>query len=703
MPTQLGSYCKQFDETLRPALCELDLAIEALNRAPEDAVAKPLHRPLLELQHQVRALCDKVSEQQAYVLIFGPLKSGKSTLMNAVAASYVSEVSSLPAYPCLVFVRSGAKREFLVTCYDGTVQRFAEAARLHEHIAAAHVELAAAIRAAEDKGLTFDPQEHFQAAIRRVDVHVPDSELKKTGAVLVDTPGLYTRMRFGYDRMTRDFRDAAACAVFVVKSDTLFLEQVFAEFQQLLDLFSRIFLVVNIDSHKRDVGPDGRLVPSLEQSKPEEVLRAFERLAMSAPLKQAAEEGKVRMYPVDLLHAASDRLSRGATRAPSRSDSGFDRLDQDLSSYLASKDYMSAFLRDSLQRADMLLDELRAQLQTEPPRLLERSLAKLAEERDWLENERDRVTSALQQDWAAAFARGDRDVEAEVERAARDRGAKLLRTLGASIDTWFLSGHSLQWLVQDHWTPLVRDYREAVREAGARAFDQVTGQRHGGLELAAGVADLLQRADVDVVKLRADALADAGAVPWPQQTSVPVDVRTIPVKKGLLDRLSFRSLDRVRERLFGPPDQPDVKMLGKDKAKHLGEPGRLHLHQCVAQFRGELLPQTTSCLRQHFGDRFVAAAARRLEDGLRAYAPKLEARLREVEAEHQELAQIALPLRNIDERSEGIRRDLAALEQRFVQDPDLAPDPADVVLQPAQQPAREGAAARRGAAPTARR
>jgi ribosome biogenesis GTPase A len=39
------------------------------------------------------------------VLIFGPLKSGKSTLMNAIAAAYVSEVSSLPAYPCLVCVR----------------------------------------------------------------------------------------------------------------------------------------------------------------------------------------------------------------------------------------------------------------------------------------------------------------------------------------------------------------------------------------------------------------------------------------------------------------------------------------------------------------------------------------------------------------------------------------------------------------------
>ena len=110
MRTQLGTYCEQFDGTLRPVLQDLDVALEALEKASDQTPSKSLHVPLLELQHQLRALCDKVAEQQAYVLIFGPLKSGKSTLMNAIAASYVSEVSSLPAYPCLVFVRAGKQR-----------------------------------------------------------------------------------------------------------------------------------------------------------------------------------------------------------------------------------------------------------------------------------------------------------------------------------------------------------------------------------------------------------------------------------------------------------------------------------------------------------------------------------------------------------------------------------------------------------------
>ena len=93
----------------------------------------------------------------------------------------------------------------------------------------------------------------FPEAIKRIDVKAPAPDMEESGAVLVDTPGLYSRMKFGYDRMTRDFRNAAACAVFVVKTDNVFLEQVFNEFSELLDLFSRIFLVLNIDSTKVDV------------------------------------------------------------------------------------------------------------------------------------------------------------------------------------------------------------------------------------------------------------------------------------------------------------------------------------------------------------------------------------------------------------------------------------------------------------------
>jgi len=691
MRTQLGTYCQQFDGTLRPVLQDLDLAIKALAAASDETPSKSLHVPLLELQHQLRALCDKVAEQQAYVLIFGPLKSGKSTLMNAIAASYVSEVSSLPAYPCLVFVRSGKKREYVVKLYDGTTRTFTKAEQLHDDIAKAHTELADAIRDAEKRGLQFDPAEHFPGAIRRVDVHVPDSQLEKTGAVLVDTPGLYTRMRFGYDRMTRDFRDAAACAIFVVKSDTLFLEQVFAEFQQLLDLFSRIFLVVNVDSHKRDVGPDGKLVPSLEQSRPEEVLKAFEQLAMSAPLQKAAEDGRVRMYPVDLLHAASHALSKDSDK--NKAPAGFKAFEKDLSEYLASNEYLSAFLRDSLQRAEGLLTEMQSHFDHEDARRLEARLSELDEDCAWLRNEQQKVDNALKLDWSEAFARSHRDIVAEVERSARDHGAKLLRTLGASIDTWFLSSQSLEWLVQGQWSPLVKDYREACLDAASKAFAQAGSQMDAGLDLPDGISELTRRASIDLRVMRAHAFDAIGKVEWPKRAVVPVDVNTIPVKKSVMDRLAFRSLEKVRRRLFGAFEQPDTKIPGRDKARFLGEPGRLHLHQCVAQFRGELLPQTTESIGEHFGKRFIESASNMLTEQLKAYGPRLAEKLATLESERKYLMSVASPLRDLSDLTSGTRTQLGELAQQFVKEGELQPEPKKVVLDP-QTPAAKTAPAK---------
>ena len=101
-----------------------------------------LRGELAGLRHEIEQLCDKVAGQRAYVSIFGPLKSGKSTLMNAIAASYVSEVSSLPAYPCMVFVSHGDKPSHVVTEYGGATETFTDSDALQQRIEKSHQELA---------------------------------------------------------------------------------------------------------------------------------------------------------------------------------------------------------------------------------------------------------------------------------------------------------------------------------------------------------------------------------------------------------------------------------------------------------------------------------------------------------------------------------------------------------------------------------
>jgi len=289
------------------------------------------------------------------------------------------------------------------------------------------------------------------------------------------------------------------------------------------------------------------------------------------------------------------------------------------------------------------------------------------------------------------FARSHRDIIAEVERSARDHGAKLLRTLGASIDTWFLSSQSLEWLVQDLWTPLVNDYRQACLEAAAKAFAQAGAQINAGLDLPDGISELTRRAGIDLRLMRARSLDSLGQVAWPKHAVVPVDVRTIPVKKGVVDRLTFRSLDKVRTRIFGAFDKPDIKVPGKDKAKYLGEPGRLHLHQCVAQFRGTLLPQTTGSIGYHFGARFMEVADKMLREHLSEYAPRLTEKLASIESERTYLMSVASPLRDLSALTSGTKKQLDELATKFVHDADFTPQTKIVGSNPKapQQPAKQ--------------
>ncbi|MDA0814017.1 MAG: dynamin family protein, partial [Verrucomicrobia bacterium] len=267
MKTEIAGFCKEYDFALSPLVNDLKTASDCIERESRGEVLRGTLAGLLDVGMRLKSLADKIEGQQAYLLIFGPLKSGKSTLMNAISGTYVSEVTSLPAYPCLVYVRHGEKA-FTVTNYDGKEKCYPDNPSLQEAIAVGHASLADRIREKEHQGAGFDPGVDFPEAIRRIDIRLPISGLVESSTVMVDTPGLYSRMKFGYDLMTREFRDSAACAVFVVKTDNLYLEQVFAEFKDLLELFSRIFLVVNIDCGKRDLRPDGTLQPSLESRHP---------------------------------------------------------------------------------------------------------------------------------------------------------------------------------------------------------------------------------------------------------------------------------------------------------------------------------------------------------------------------------------------------------------------------------------------------
>ncbi len=118
MKTEVQRFCELFSRELEPFGRRLDRAVGALAGQLGNidlACLNEIRANLRDIRHRYGSLQEKIKNQQAYLLIFGPLKSGKSTLMNAISGTYVSEVSSLPSYPALVYVKNGDHPRFQAT------------------------------------------------------------------------------------------------------------------------------------------------------------------------------------------------------------------------------------------------------------------------------------------------------------------------------------------------------------------------------------------------------------------------------------------------------------------------------------------------------------------------------------------------------------------------------------------------------------
>jgi energy-coupling factor transporter ATP-binding protein EcfA2 len=671
MRTVLSQFCEEFENEFRPVLDPVQDAAEALAATPDDVSARSLLPALRDRRHEMQTLIDKVAAQQAYVLIFGPLKSGKSTFMNALSAAYVSEVTCLPAYPCMVYVSHDDSPGFEITHYDGRTASFTQREALHEVVADAHRRLTRRIREVEADGEVFDPAVHMPDAIRKIDVKIDIPDLAQSGAVLVDTPGLYSRMKFGYDRMTRDFRNAAACAIFIVKTDNLFLEQVFDEFTELLQLFSRIFLVVNLDSAKKDLLPDGTLAPSLEHENPGEIIEAFENLSMTAPLKEAADDGRLSIYPVDLLGAASRRIVTGADLADAQEaeqaggQADFDTLLQDLTDFLNSNEYLKAFLDDSLRRSRTLTDELKSALQTDATQNLGRDVATLGESRTEARAKVETIDRLRHVQWRDHVQGLAPWLLERVSRLARQVKADTAEPVAQAIADWFETPHSLHHLLENDLLPifasaqsrLVRDAEDALKRrasedlAGLAATEDLLSDLHSvGLDMG-------KTAEVALGGLKAGAAVTS---PRPE-----LSIEQIPVRRNMGDWCLLRSGGNVRRRLFGAPEQPDAELTPQVKATRLGpQAGEAIREACGAQLEAMI-----DKVAGELPDQLVRGYAERFEQDLQGQLQHAQANanqhLEEVEKRLRETEKANASLQTLSEKLDSVSVSLRELTQRF--------------------------------------
>lgn len=630
MRIELQDFCRNFATDIKPLASALEACVTTIHSHCDETATKSLVTRLIDIQHRLKVLFDKAEQQHAYLLIFGPLKSGKSTLMNAISGAYVSEVSSLPAYPCMVYVNNAEKPTYELTSFGGETRRFETNAELQMTVRNGHEALARKIREAEKQGSLFDPARDLPDAIRRVDIGLPAPNLSDSGATLVDTPGLYSKMKFGYDLLTREFQNNAACALFVVKTDNLFLEQVFDEFRDLLGFFSRIFLVVNIDSAKKDIGPDGKLHPSLESSEPSRIIEAFEDLTMNAQLRDAIDEGRLRIYLIDLLEAATLSLHGEKFAAPeggfaadegkaqvgpitvTQGNKGFPVFLEDMTEYLNSSDFTTEFMHDSLRQSGILTRELESCAECDYLQKLRQGIAGLERQ---LKSHNDKLDALSRLDaitWQDLFSEANTALEKGFDERSGDVTKALSSRLHSHVRDWFESNESIKDLAVERLDKSIQKSTEGARRELVTLMTEQLNDQHSGAELSSEkVADLMLL-ELSLADIFPSYQPQLDAIELQQPEPVQIDPKAIPVRKSFWDWLQFKSRDTLRGQIFGTSDVADRPIPVKIKSKKLGS--AVHDH---------LAARVNAYLDKHFANRWGGIIDKHLEAYAAHYAAQV--------------------------------------------------------------------------------
>lgn len=695
MELDIKKFCEDIPEVVEPYRLFLETLRKQLDRFSDRMPVAEAALQLADIENRLNNLSDKVEGQNTYLIIFGPLKSGKSTLMNAISGAYVSEVSSLPAYPCLVYVRDSRKSKFSLTLYNGTRLAMEDGEEVESYINEGHVKLARRLQEVEAEGDDFDPRVHATDAIRRVDIALPAKHLGEAKIVLVDTPGLYTRMKFGYGLMTREFRYQAACAVFVVKVENLFLEQVFNEFEDLLKEFSRVFLVVNVNRTKMDLAPDGSLRPSIESKEPQKLVEVFETLSMNNTLHQAYENGRLRIYAIDLLTAASQRLSAGRQKPAKvdgleggEGDGGTARFDAflgDLTEYLNSDEYLYEFMRDSIRQGELCAADAQAVTEGSIRTVLEVHRNEVKQKLAATEDRLEGIQAARGIDWKRAVASG-----ATLERSAIDqhldhRARRLDEELEKTLNSWYNSDDSLHELLAMQINPKIRSMVQAshddLLEQGMERVKTATG----GAALSEPEIRLLEDIELPMEGFVSERVMQFGSGASAPTCEFGLNPEAVPVIRTFWDKLFFRNEAKVRRRTIGEGKFPGRPIPPAEKEKRLG-----------GEFRELVMRKASLYGRDRLNDVKVSAVDNPCLTYQQALCVRAEASILERQKEKEEERRgVVEQLQQTDglvdhmnllgERSEEVLSGLRGLGERYLTE--RKPAPASAL--PAEIPALE--------------
>jgi len=633
--TQLGRFSQELGRAVGPLVERLRGARAGLVEAQESRLADELGPEIENAAHRLEILRRTGDSRRSLVLVHGLQKAGKSTLIDALAGAWVAPVSALPGLPCSVGVAHAALWSARVTRLDGRQEAFPEPTGLETFLQRARDELLEALRAAREAGRELDPVRDLPRGVRRVDLQRPDEALAGSGVVLVEVPAPRDGVRFDDGDPGRG-GDVVA-AVFVARADHPEPAGLRRELGRLLERHPHVTLVLNLDPSRRDLAPDGALVPCAPCADPAAAVEAFERHAMDAAMREAAAQGRLSIVPVDLLRAASRRLGgdapshddEGRADARARGEAALVPLERAVARRLDGDERSTLFVRDVLRQANEAVGRLEAVLDTPS---IDALTDRAAVARRELANGEMRL-AALQRlrqaagrtwEWEGPLEGLSTALEAGTSRRAEELSARTKRVLHPVVDGWFRSRTSFLSLVRDDLVPAFEGCRNELFTHAHRTLVEETARPGFGKALDPALLEDLRRAGLDPRAIGAAAAAALDPLASCQEVPPPLWPEDLPIKKRLGDRLRMRKSAELRAQVLGPLGEPDRQVPVEEKAERFPKPARVELKRTLERTYTEFLGRTTARAATTTFNAFLQALGAEL-------ARRAEAEVRELE------------------------------------------------------------------------
>ncbi|HSR50586.1 MAG TPA: hypothetical protein VLV83_07135 [Acidobacteriota bacterium] len=360
MAHPLVRYCKE-------ARIVLLMARDVLAECEMDEAFTP------ELRERFGSLYRRTARPEVRTMVTGPLKAGKSTLLNVLARNpHVSQISQLPAYPCFVEVRDLERDEqglaqedprSLFYRQDGSLGRETS----HEQgIEFLNGLLDEYIRSGKDAPI------EFERVVQKVDLPKGEAGVE---LVLIDSPGLFFNRRVDatffpseelasdagkpevLDR-TRDMYLETDVVIFVIRPEQLFFEAV-ADYLRSFARRTKMRVFILVNASTRSKVQRGTEVVDFDQVVEHEKIRDYflQHIADGKLLQDIRSERRISLHFADLLEAVTALFTpQGDPEAFAQTPSG--QVVGAIRGYLFGEDLaslkihdLSDGIRDSLRQA----------------------------------------------------------------------------------------------------------------------------------------------------------------------------------------------------------------------------------------------------------------------------------------------------------------------------------------------------------------